>query len=225
MVLGVLLFFSIAGYVTHQKGRGYSVVYFDNSTLPSYLRVGVNSTVIFIIHSHENGLVNYTFKVYLDGALIKNGTTSLKPGQSIQISVTLLVKNVTYQKIVLQNTTTKYTLNGVTNITTLCVPLNSTADRWSCSPPIYKGPEGLSFVLKSTGNVSINQTVQSVENDSQTIRATNIIIVRNMPQRYMVTIHTIKWIEAKKNANLEIIVRSSKGDVYIITHQFPVVGG
>ena len=222
----ILLFLVVLVYIIHGEVSGYSVVYFDNSTLPQYLHVGTTSNIVFIISSYENGVVNYSFNVYLNGVLIKNGTVSLKPGQSIQIPVTILVKNITYQRIVLQNTTTIYALNGVINITTSCVPLNSsTSNKWSCSPPIYKGPNGLNFVLNSTRNISINQTVSSVENNTSVITNTNISIVRKGYQRYVVTIRTVKWIKTKRNVNLEIIVRSSKGKVYMITHRFPVVGG
>ena len=203
---------------------GYSVVYFDNSTLPPSLYLGNETTVIFGIHSYEHSKTSYSFDVYLNGRVIKNGSISLRPHQNVQIPVKLLIKNVTYSKILTKNITTSYLMSGILNMTTSCALVNSSGN-WSCSPPIYKGALGLSFILNKTGNISVNKTTYTLKGNDIVVTVQTLSIIREGPQKYRVVLGTLEWTRVKKNVLLRIVVRSSTGKVYVLSHSFSVVGG
>ncbi len=222
-VLALILFASVV-LITGKERPSYSVVYFDNSTIPSSLYLDNETTIIFGIHSYEHSKTSYYFDVYLNGKLIQNGSISLNPHQSIQIPVNLLVKNVTYNKVIMENITTSYQMNGVLNITTSCILVNSTGN-WSCSPPIYKGPLGLSFILNKTGNVNINETTYTTKGNALLVTVQTLSIKKEGVQKYRVILRTLKWMRVKENVVLQIVVRSSTGKVYVLSHSFSVVGG
>lgn len=226
-ILGVvtLLVLGLVVLITGQNHSGYSIVYLDNSTVPSSLYIGNETTIVFGIQSYEHVETNYSFYIYLNGRLIQNGSVSLNPHQNVQIPVKLLVRNVTYSRIVIKNITTSYIMSGVTNITTtLCAPVNSSSN-WSCSPPIYKGALGLSFVLNETGNVSINKTTYTMKNNGLIVTLQTFSIVKEGPEKYRVILGTLEWMKAKNDAFLQIVVHSSIGKVYVLSHYFNVAKG
>lgn len=220
----VLILLALVVLMNGDGGPGYSVVYFDNSTLPSSLYLGNVTTVIFGIHSYEHTETSYSFDVYLNGQMIKNGSVSLSPHQNVQIPVKLLIKNVTYSKILTKNTTTSYLMSGILNMTTSCALVNSSGN-WSCSPPIYKGALGLSFILNKTGNISVNKTTYTLKGNDIVVTVQTLSIIREGPQKYRVVLGTLEWTRVKNNALLQVIVRSSTGRVYVLSHSFSVVGG
>ncbi|ASJ08348.1 hypothetical protein A3L11_03515 [Thermococcus siculi] len=221
----VILLLGTAVVITHRSSGGFSVVYFDNSTLPAHLSPGNVSTIVFVIESHENGEVGYSFEVSLDGRIIKNGSVSLSPGESVQVPVEVSVTNVTYEKVPLWNMTSVYNVSGALNITGNCVAVNSSGRSWVCLPASYKGPSDLNFLLNTNGNVSV---VEFSTNNSATGKVTTrfeLDILKMGEERYLVTVRETRIMYAPKNVLLEVTVESSRGKVYHLTRSFPVVGG
>ena len=219
----VLLILGVAVVVTHQENRGFSVVYFDNLTVPNYLSPGNNTTVIFVIESHEDTAVTYSFEVSLDGIQVENGSVSLTPGESVQVPVNISIANVTYMKVVLWNKTTSYNISGALNVTGGCIAVNSTGS-WTCLPAAYKGPSDLNFMVGAGKNFSVVEVSTNSTNTGKVSIERELKVFR-VGEDYRIVLRESKVVYMPKDVVLEVTVRASNGKVYRLSRSFPVAGG
>ena len=221
----VILILGSVVLITHQSSPGFSVVYFDNSTVPDYLSPGNNTTIIFIIESHENAETTYSFTVSLNGTQVEKGSLSLAPEERGQVPVKISVENITYEKVVLWNKTTVYNVTGALNITGGCVALNSTTQLCEYLPAAYKGPSDLNFILNTQGNVSVTEVSTNSTNTGRISTRYALKILRMGDEVYRVIVQKTRIMYSPRNVFLEITVRSSTGKVYQLSRSFPVVSG
>ncbi len=221
----VILILGSVVLITHQSSPGFSVVYFDNSTVPDYLSLGNSTTIIFIIESHENAETTYSFAVSLNGNQVEKGSLSLAPGERGQVPVKISVENVTYEKVILWNRTTVYNVTGALNITGSCVIVNSTTHTWVCLPVIYKLSSGLNTVLNPQGNVSVTEVFTNSTDTGRISTRYALKILRMGDEVYRVIVQKTRIMYSPRSVFLEITVRSSTGKVYQLSRSFPVVSG
>lgn len=210
--------------VSHSSSSGFSVVYFENSTVPAQLVPGNTSTIVFVVESHEKDKTTYSFEVTLDGNVIDTGNFTLMPGSKAQIPIKVVVNNVTYERVVLWNSTTVYNVSGVSNITGNCFVVNST-DTAICLPPMFLGPSGLNFHINTTGNASLERVFTNLTASGRLKTVYRLNVIRIRYGFYKITLKESKLMYVPRNVLLGVTVKSSNGKVYILHRSFSVEEG
>ena len=225
LAITLILILGAVVLVTQRSAGGFSVVYFDNSTIPDHLVPGNTSTIVFVIESHERDETTYSFEVSIDGTVVDSGNLTIIPGGKVQIPVEVSVGSVTYERVVLTNKTSVYTVTGAINVTGGCIAINSTKQSWICLPATYKGPSNLNFVLNTSGNVTVTQISTETKASGDLSTRYVLSIARVGDDEYKITVREARVMYVPKNVLLEVTVESSRGKVYRLSKSLPVVGG
>ncbi|AFL95058.1 hypothetical protein CL1_0853 [Thermococcus cleftensis] len=209
--------------VSHQTSSGFSIVYFDNGTIPAVVEPLKNYTVIFIIESHEGVPVNYTYGVYLDGRLISNGTVHLKPKSSEYVPVSFSVGSPAYDRILVEKRNAVYNVTDLANISGRCEIDNGSA---VCLPPMYSGPAGLQLILNTSDDgVVVSQEVKTEKSGIITVTRYYLNITKIDLRMYRIEYDMMKFQYVPRSITVEVLVNSSVGKSYRISTTIPVSGG
>ena len=222
--IALILILGAVVLVTHSSSPGFSVVYFENSTVPAQLVPGNTSTIVFVVESHEKDKTAYSFEVTLDGNVIDTGNLTLMPGGKAQIPIKVVVNNVTYERVVLWNSTAVYNVSGVSNITGDCFVVNST-NNVTCLPAIFPGPYGLNFHINTNGNASMERVFTNLTASGRVETVYQLNVIRIRYGFYKVTLKELKLMYVPRNVLLGVTVKSSNGRVYILHRSFSVGEG
>ncbi|ACJ17315.1 hypothetical protein TON_1825 [Thermococcus onnurineus NA1] len=233
LAIMVILVIGSIVLINSQRAPGFSKVYFDSTTVPAYLTPNTTYSIVFIIESHEKGPEEYSFKVYLNDMVIKDGNISLNPGSMAQVSFEFFIENVTYRRVVLWEQTTTYNLSGIYDITGnymrwggILIVNDSYGSRLlEHLPPSYAGPSNLSFLMNTSKNVTVTKIVENRSNTSTVVKEYRLMLLKLGEDRYRVIVKESKIMYLPESLTIRVVVETSNGKVYQIFKRLPLAEG
>ena len=223
--LGTLLAMSVLIVVvlsTSLSSEGYSLVYFENATIPSHVTVNTTYILVFDVLSHERHTEVYTYEVFLNGKEIEKGRFTLEPGGRTQVPIKFSVSKPEYSKVVTENISTVNTLSGVYNVSGDCLVANSTT---FCLPPMYK-VSNFNFVMNcSSFPWIITSVVKTRSGAMLKVQEYKLRVTRINGSTYQVITQRIAYQVVPEPVTLVVVVNSSTGKTYRLEKSFQVVSG
>lgn len=234
IALIALLSLSIVVLINTQKpSEGFSKVYFENLTIPEYITPNKTCTMLFVIESHELAPVNYSFEVYVNDELVKEGEVTISPGQRNEIPFEFSISNVSYEKVVLTQEQSVYFVNGSSLIVGNLLKFQNLVSNVSVdellylinhTPVMYDGPNNLMFLLNTSKNISITQTrfIKKDITEIKEVHQFNMSKVEDESYRVVTSSSQIKYIP--KPVIVRIMVKSDTGKIYQLSATIEIKG-
>ncbi|ADT85101.1 hypothetical protein [Thermococcus barophilus] len=233
IALIIVLSLSIVVLINIQNpSEGFSKVYFENLTVPEYIIPNKTYTMMFVIESHELYPVNYSFEVYVNDELIKQGKVAVNPGQRNEIPFEFSISKVSYEKVVLTHEQNIYFVNGLSLIVGNILRFQNLMSNMSAdellylinhTPVMYDGSNNLTFILDVSRNISITQT-RIIKNSAKIKEVYQFNMSKVGDESYKVVTSFLKTKYIPEPVIMKVVVKSSTGKVYQLSATIEVKG-